>query len=142
MKQTYIDQITRTDSGHLEVRMKKFTGGTNPDGTPEFRYHRTSVEPGGDVDAQIDAVNQHIATGADQVGYAQCDAADRPLVKAMRARVPAAVVTAFQTKRAEEQARQVAAKIQAEQDARAAAVAEQARFEAAVAAVVARGRPA
>lgn len=105
MKITYMDQITRTDSGHIEVRMKKFTGVTNPDGTPEFRYHRTVVEPGGDVDAQIATVNRHIATGADQKAFAPCDTTDIPIIKAMQARVPKAVVNAHQARKAEEAAR-------------------------------------
>ena len=142
MKQTYIDQLTRTDAGYIEVRMKKLTGGTNSDGTPEFRYHRTVVEPGGDVDAQIDAVNKHIATGEDQVAFVPCPPEDRPLVKAMQARVPATVVADHQAKKAEEQVRQAAAKARADQAAADQAAVEQAKFDAAVAAAVARSRPA
>jgi len=142
MKQTYIDQITRADSGHLEVRMKKFTGGLNPDGTPEFRYHRTVVEPGGDVDVQMNLVNFHIATAADQQQFAQCDISDRPLLKAMQGRVPPEAVTKFKTERAEQLAQLEAAKIAEAAAARAKAEEMQRAFDVAVAAALARRGPA
>ena len=120
MKQTFIDQLTRTDSGHIEVRLKKLTGDLKANGTPEFRYHRVTIEPGGDVDAHMDAVNQHIATGADQVAFAQCTAEDRALVTAMQARIPQEVVDSFRAKRAEDEAQAETARVRAEQEMRSA----------------------
>lgn len=51
---TEIDLIEKTEDGTLIVRLKKFS---NDD---EFRYHRTSILPGEDIDKQMEAVNQHI----------------------------------------------------------------------------------
>lgn len=59
MKQTIVDQIEITREGHLQIRMKKYI----IDGNDRFElgYHRTIVEVDGDVDAQMAAVNDHLA---------------------------------------------------------------------------------
>lgn len=59
-KQTVVNQIEITATGHIQVRMCKQV--LDDDGSVIFsEYHRTSVECGGDVVAQMSAVNDHLA---------------------------------------------------------------------------------
>ena len=67
MKQLIIDQIEVTNNGIVQVRMHKLSSDGDLIGN-----HRTSIEPGGDVDAQISAVNNHMATE----NYSAISAAD------------------------------------------------------------------
>ena len=57
MKQLIIDQIEVTQNGTVQVRMHKLSSDGDMIGN-----HRTAIEPGGDIDAQIAAVNNHMAT--------------------------------------------------------------------------------
>ena len=57
MKQLIIDQIEVTNNGIVQVRMHKLSSDGDLIGN-----HRTSIEPGGDIAAQIAAVNNHMAT--------------------------------------------------------------------------------
>lgn len=57
-KRTIVDQVEVAKSGHLHIR---FAVQLVEDGKViEEKWHRTSVEPGGDVDAQIAAVNANL----------------------------------------------------------------------------------
>lgn len=57
-KKTILDQIEITRDGVVQIRLAKII---EEDGVELAKeYHRTSVEPGGDVDAQMAAVNAHL----------------------------------------------------------------------------------
>lgn len=59
-KRTIIDQIEIARSGHIQIRFGLLLV---EDGTEiSCQWHRTSIEPGGDVDATIAAVNADITT--------------------------------------------------------------------------------
>ena len=74
-KQTIIDQIEITRSGHVQIRFGLLLV---EDGNEiSCAWHRTAVEPGGDVDAQIAAVNAHLA----QMGKMPCPASETARVK-------------------------------------------------------------
>ena len=66
-KQLIIDQIEITNNGTVQVRMHKLSSDGDLIGN-----HRTSIEPGGNVDAQVAAVNAHMATE----NYSAISAAD------------------------------------------------------------------
>lgn len=59
MKKTIVDQIEITKDGHIQIRMRKQI----VDGNAVFDlgFHRTSIECGGNVEAQMNAVNAHLA---------------------------------------------------------------------------------
>jgi hypothetical protein len=57
MKSLIVDQIEVTKTGNIQIRMHKMSSDGDLIGN-----HRTSIEPNGDVDAQIAAVNSHMAT--------------------------------------------------------------------------------
>jgi len=57
MKSLLIDQIEITKTGNIQIRMQKLSSDGDLIGN-----HRTSVESNGDVEAQIAAVNSHMAT--------------------------------------------------------------------------------
>lgn len=59
MKKTIVHQIEITNEGHIQVRMQKQI--IDGDTVHVLGYHRTSVVVGGDVDAQMLAVNVHLA---------------------------------------------------------------------------------
>lgn len=67
-KQTIIDQIESTRDGTVQIRfgLLLVEGGKEID----CKWHRTAVPPGGDVDAQIAAVNAHLKS----MGKAEVDA--------------------------------------------------------------------
>ena len=71
-KRTAISQIEVTEPGHLQIRFSKQVV---EDGKVLMsEYHRTSVECGGDVAAQMKAVNAHLASmGCAEVSQACCD---------------------------------------------------------------------
>jgi len=57
-KKTVIDQIEITRSGHIQIRFGLLIV---EDGVEiSCQWHRTNVEPGGDIDAQIAAVSDHL----------------------------------------------------------------------------------
>ena len=66
-KKTIIDQIEITRSGTIQVR---FAILLVEDGTEiDSKWHRTAIEPGGDVDVQLALVNAHLKS----MGKAECD---------------------------------------------------------------------
>ena len=76
MKQLIIDQIEVTKNGTIQIRMHKLSSDGDMLGN-----HRTSIEPGGDIDAQIAAVNAHMGSE----GFAPIPDADVARVKATAA---------------------------------------------------------
>jgi len=72
MKQLIIDQIEVTQNGTIQIRMHKLSSDGDMIGN-----HRTSIAPGGDIDAQIAAVNAHMGSE----GYAPIPDADVARVK-------------------------------------------------------------
>ena len=73
MKQLIIDQIEVTKNGTIQIRMHKLSSDGDMLGN-----HRTSIAPGGDIDAQIAAVNAHMGSE----GFAPIPDADVARVKA------------------------------------------------------------
>lgn len=62
-KKTIVDQIEVTRNGTLQIRFGLLL---LEDGKEiDCKWHRTSIEPGGDVDAQVAAVNKALP----QLGY-------------------------------------------------------------------------
>lgn len=57
MKQLIIDQIEITNNGTIQVRMHKMSSDGDLIGN-----HRTSLPPATDINAQVAAVNAHMAT--------------------------------------------------------------------------------
>lgn len=78
MKQLIIDQIEVTKNGSIQIRMHKLSSDGDMLGN-----HRTSIEPGGDIDAQIAAVNAHMGSE----GYAPIPDADVAKVKSAAAAI-------------------------------------------------------
>ena len=76
MKQLIIDQIEVTQTGTIQIRMHKISSDGDMIGN-----HRTAIEPGGDIDAQIAAVNAHMGSE----GFAAIPDADVARVKATAA---------------------------------------------------------
>ena len=76
MKQLIIDQIEVTKNGTIQIRMHKLSSDGDMLGN-----HRTAIEPGGDIDAQIAAVNAHMGSK----GFAPIPDADVAKVKATAA---------------------------------------------------------
>jgi hypothetical protein len=66
-KSLIIDQIEVTNNGTVQVRMHKLSSDGDLIGN-----HRTSIEPAGNISAQIAAVNAHMATE----NYSAISAAD------------------------------------------------------------------
>lgn len=59
-KRTTFSGVTVTEAGHLEIRVEKQIV---EDGVVlQHEYHRTSVECGGDLDAQLAEVNRHLVS--------------------------------------------------------------------------------
>lgn len=89
-KNTVVDQIEATRNGYVQVR---FGLVLVEDGVEtESKWHRTAIEPGGSVDAQIAAVNLDLARSK-YPGVALSDV-DRIKAIAQVVQTPAAV-TAF-----------------------------------------------
>lgn len=76
MKSLIIDQIEVTQNGTIQIRMHKLSSDGDMLGN-----HRTAIEPGGDIDVQIAAVNAHM--GGE--GYAAIPQKDVDRVKATAA---------------------------------------------------------
>ena len=57
-KRTIVDQIEVTRDGHLQIRMRKQI--VDGDVVHEMGYHRTSIEPGGDCEKQLEMLNEHL----------------------------------------------------------------------------------
>lgn len=63
MKRVIVDQIEIARDGHIQIRLKKqIIDGAE---TFDLGYHRTIVEVGGNVDAQVATLNAHLA----QMGF-------------------------------------------------------------------------
>ena len=75
-KQTVVDQIEITRNGALQIRIALEL--VEDGAVLSNKWHRTAVEPGGDVGAQIAAVNEHLA----QMGKQPVNAADIAKIKA------------------------------------------------------------
>ena len=76
-KKTVIDQTEITRSGCIQIRFGLLL---IEDGKEiDCKWHRTIVEPGGNVDAQIAAVNAHLQL----MGKAAVDAAEVGLVRSV-----------------------------------------------------------
>ena len=76
MKLLIIDQIEITKNGVIQLWMHKLSSDGDMIG-----LHQTSISPGGDIDAQIAAVNAHMGSE----GYAAIPEADVARVKATAA---------------------------------------------------------
>jgi hypothetical protein len=58
IRKTVIDQIEVARTGHLQIRLALLL---IEDGVEvDSKWHRTAIEPGGDLDAQIALVNAHL----------------------------------------------------------------------------------
>jgi hypothetical protein len=57
-KKSIIDQIEITRTGHIQVRFGLLL--LEGDAEIDKKWHRTSIEPGGDVDMQMAAVNTNL----------------------------------------------------------------------------------
>ena len=94
-KKTIIDQIEITRNGTLQIRFGKQI---LEDGKEiSCQWHRTSLEPGEDLDAQLAAVNAHLA----QMNEAPCNDTSRltMLQTIVRMVHTPAIVAAFVAKR-------------------------------------------
>jgi len=88
MKQLIIDQIEVTKNGTIQIRMHKLSSDGDMLGN-----HRAAIAPGGNVDAQVAAVNAHMAAE----NFASIPDADVARVKAICNTVwTADVVAAYQ----------------------------------------------
>jgi hypothetical protein len=76
MKSLIVEQIEITKTGNIQIRMHKMSSDGDLIGN-----HRTSIEPNGDVDAQIAAVNSHMAAE----NFAPISDVDTARVKAVAA---------------------------------------------------------
>jgi len=76
MKFLIVEQIEITKTGNIQIRMHKMSSDGDLIGN-----HRTSIEPNGDVDAQIAAVNSHMAAE----NFAPISDVDTARVKAVAA---------------------------------------------------------
>ena len=95
MKSLIIEQIEVTSNGTVQVRMHKLSSDGDLLGN-----HRTSIPPAGDINAQIAAVNAHMATE----NYSAISAADVAKLTAIcNAAWTAEVVAAYQTQLAAQQ---------------------------------------
>jgi len=76
-KRTVIDQIEVSRDGTLQIRFGLLL---IEDGNEiDCKWHRTIIEPGGDVDGQIAAVNSHLA----QMGKAPVELSEADRLKAL-----------------------------------------------------------
>jgi hypothetical protein len=65
-RKTIVDQIEVTRDGHIQLRFGLLLV---EDGKEiDCKWHRTAIEPGGDIERQIDAVNAHLVT----LGHSPC----------------------------------------------------------------------
>ena len=88
-KQLIIDQIEVTNNGTVQVRMHKLSSDGDLIGN-----HRTALPPATDIDAQVAAVNAHMATE----NYSAISASDVAKLTAIcNAAWTADVVEAYQT---------------------------------------------
>lgn len=55
---TKIDQVEYYPDGHIGIRFIKTN--FDPDNPERTEYHRTSIDPGGNLDRQMSAVNAHL----------------------------------------------------------------------------------
>lgn len=63
MQRTIVDQVEVEPSGRVGIRLRKQT--LSGDKVVSERFHRTAVDPDGDIDAQMAEVNSHLTqTGA------------------------------------------------------------------------------
>jgi hypothetical protein len=65
-RKTIVDQIEVTRDGHIQLRFGLLLV---EDGKEiDCKWHRTAIEPGGDIERQIDAVNAHLGA----LGHPAC----------------------------------------------------------------------
>jgi hypothetical protein len=76
-KQTILDQIEITRNGTIQFRIGLLLVEDGQEIT-EPKWHRSAIEPGGDVDAQVAAVNANLK----QMGQAELPADDLAKLKA------------------------------------------------------------
>lgn len=77
-KQTILDQIEIKRDGHIQLRFIKQV--VDDDGTVlSEQYHRTVIPPGGDIDAQMAVVNDHL----EQMKMARVEASELTALKAV-----------------------------------------------------------
>jgi hypothetical protein len=97
-KQTIIDRIEITRTGHIQIRFELLIveNGTEIAST----WHRTSIEPGGNVDFQLAAVNAHLQA----MGKLPIENAEIPRLKAIASFVhdPATVAAHLERMKANE----------------------------------------
>lgn len=99
-KKTIIDQIEVTRTGHVQIRFGLLV--LEDDVELASQWHRTSVEPGGNVDNQLAAVNAHLQ----QMNKAQIETTDIPKLKQIVALAhDPETVAKFKTKRDENKRR-------------------------------------
>jgi hypothetical protein len=72
---TAYSQIEITPDGILQIRLAIAEGDEEP------HYHRTTIPPGTDVDAQMDAVDVHL----EQMGFPKVAPEDRARIKRIAA---------------------------------------------------------
>lgn len=71
-KRTVVDQIEIARSGYVQIRFGLLL--VDDGNEINCKWHRTAIEPGGNVDAQIAVVNSHLAAmGKSPVGQADID---------------------------------------------------------------------
>ena len=80
-KQTVVDQIEVTRNGTIQVRiaLELVENGA----VLNYKWHRTAIDAGGDVDAQMAAVNAHITS--EQMNEQPVSPADIARIKAVQA---------------------------------------------------------
>lgn len=76
-RKTILDQIEITRSGRIQLRFALLL--VEDDVELDCKWHRTAIEPGGDVDAQIALVNEHLQA----MGKAPIEADRIPELKAV-----------------------------------------------------------
>jgi len=82
-KRTAVDQIEVTRNGTIQVRIAlEVVDGSN---IIAHKWHRTAIEAGGDVDAQMAAVNAHITS--EPMNEQPVSAADIARIKAVQAAI-------------------------------------------------------
>lgn len=74
-KKTVLDQIEITSSGAIQIRIGLLL--VEDGNVIDTKWHRSAIEPGGDIDAQMSAVNAHL----EQMGKLPVGAEDIARIK-------------------------------------------------------------
>lgn len=99
MKRVIVDQIEITSFGHIQIRMRKqFVDGAD---VYELDYHRTAIEVGGDVAAQMAFVNADLATMS--LGQVSSEEINAILAHAKIAFTPERIAAFTKLKKAQQQ---------------------------------------